>query len=628
MAHAWRRKRIFIVCAARALLEEHVRLINLHTVNVKILIMFVAWFWGRRPVFVQMGPTCDSLLANPCQPSPCNNGGNCIVTDGHFDCICKPDWSGATCSEKISCLVEGKPCENFGSCVRGLAINHCECVEGFSGQLCEIRDVRREQCQDKPCNNGGVRPLHYISEWDSSVHEINMITSTDSVWNNTTTITTMVPPTNTQSHEEISCNACHNSDVCIETSKGAICICEKGYMGVRCERQGDVCSALSCPEHQLCRPVITATDVQTKCGCPIGFTGKECKTGTAASFSENSIFIYQSPHVMIGSSSGPLPYVLSLSFRTTVPTVHIASGENIFGERLFSLRLIESRLAVNISGTLYNKLVPTNLNDGNWKILHVNKSEKDFEISLLDEFGYQLLSQTLPRLSSFDVFSTRIGKISDSDLFIGCMADVDIDGSTIEIASSNRGIGIVNEEMRGNKFRCVQAANTFPSAPSPRVITAVLVSTSGRTLLVFVVLHFCLLFVCTVSLQVHLDMAIKALLPKLVRSRAGRKAIHELISQKRIDDNEDHVLYIDDVIESEGDIPSRFNHPMFIEKIQLGSSDAINKDAFTTSDYFKGSLQDIQVNGASIILHQHPKFEVDQLGRVSKLQNVLEVIHY
>ena len=34
---------------------------------------------------------------NPCNPNPCQNGGNCIDKDDHFQCDCSPGYSGDTC---------------------------------------------------------------------------------------------------------------------------------------------------------------------------------------------------------------------------------------------------------------------------------------------------------------------------------------------------------------------------------------------------------------------------------------------------------------------------------------------------------------------------------------------------
>ncbi|ETN82636.1 EGF-like domain protein [Necator americanus] len=155
----------------------------------------------------------------------------------------------------------------------------------------------------------------------------------------------------------------------------------------------------------------------------------------------------------------------------------------------------------------------------------------DVVISAVNEDGYQLVLQSLPRQTTFDVFATRFGKTSDSEYFVGCAADFIIGDSDIDLATSSRGTGIAH-----------------------------------------------------------------------VRSRAGGKSVHELESHKIVNDNKDHIIQvyrerrqvrldIDGKLDSEGTIPSRFDHPMFAEKLQLGSSRGVPKDAFITDDNFKGNEQ-------------------------------------
>lgn len=35
-------------------------------------------------------------------PSPCENGGTCVVDGDSFSCLCKEGWEGATCSHSES----------------------------------------------------------------------------------------------------------------------------------------------------------------------------------------------------------------------------------------------------------------------------------------------------------------------------------------------------------------------------------------------------------------------------------------------------------------------------------------------------------------------------------------------
>ncbi|KAK6015948.1 EGF-like domain protein, partial [Ostertagia ostertagi] len=157
----------------------------------------------------------------------------------------------------------------------------------------------------------------------------------------------------------LGCDSCVHSDKCVESPSGALCVCQSGYHGLRCDQPGDPCDAVSCIRPLVCQPLIAAGGTQTTCKCPIGWTGPKCLQNTAVSFNESSLFIHQSPSVMIGSFLRPSAYALSFAMRTTAPT--------------------------------------------------------DVLISVINEAGYQLLSRSLPRLTSFDVFATRVGKIGDSE---------------------------------------------------------------------------------------------------------------------------------------------------------------------------------------------------------------------
>ena len=45
------------------------------------------------------GQNCVYLPAieTYCTPSPCNNGGTCVVTDSGFKCSCRPQYAGELC---------------------------------------------------------------------------------------------------------------------------------------------------------------------------------------------------------------------------------------------------------------------------------------------------------------------------------------------------------------------------------------------------------------------------------------------------------------------------------------------------------------------------------------------------
>lgn len=77
---------------------------------------------------------------------------------------------------------------------------------------------------------------------------------------------------------------------------------------------------------------------------------------------------------MIGMATGPLPYSFDVTFKTTVPQVHIVSGENIFGQKLFTAGLNGGLVWLNVSGTAYAKLLNLKINDGRWHRLQIVKT--------------------------------------------------------------------------------------------------------------------------------------------------------------------------------------------------------------------------------------------------------------
>lgn len=45
---------------------------------------------------------CLPAKNSSCLPSPCENGGTCVVDGDSFSCVCKEGWEGATCSHSES----------------------------------------------------------------------------------------------------------------------------------------------------------------------------------------------------------------------------------------------------------------------------------------------------------------------------------------------------------------------------------------------------------------------------------------------------------------------------------------------------------------------------------------------
>lgn len=98
------------------------------------------------------GPTCEMVDEDPCDPNPCENDGTCSVADGALVCECEPGFEGETCETEIDECADA-PCQNGGLCTDEVAGFSCECPMGFDGDACEINI---DDCAGAPCQNGGM----------------------------------------------------------------------------------------------------------------------------------------------------------------------------------------------------------------------------------------------------------------------------------------------------------------------------------------------------------------------------------------------------------------------------------------------------------------------------------------
>ncbi|VDL75498.1 unnamed protein product [Nippostrongylus brasiliensis] len=613
------------------------------------------------------GLKCSERIRG-CDSAPCLNGGRCEEIVGGYKCYCLPEYTGETCETIVPCLVDGV-CHADGE------FTTCECPQGFGGLNCSIVGGLSPTCVGNPCRNGGqCQPVgdpqedgfkcmcktgyegnfceQEVSEWDSSVVEVTTVYSTTEVPTTPATNLKVATPSRQPGgvQAKSDCEGCVNMDKCLQSNSGPLCVCRPGYQGERCDKPGE--SLLAFMTFQC-----VVVEHQVRIG--------------------ENLRIFFTDWLRSSSSSGPLPYAVLFSFRTTVPTVHIVSGENIFGQQLFTIAITDDHFAVTINGATYSKLIPYSINDGNWYSVKLQKLEEDVLVSVVNEAGYQLLSRSLPRTASFDVFSTRVGKIGESEYFLGCIADFSInEANAIDLSTSGRGTNIASGckhtvQCSGNPclnggscqdfwthFTCVckppflpplcmnsLPPSTFGHENETSFVEISVPSETSQNLKFLTTIQFIMrssspngtiLFLGEVGDELATFISISIQEGHiLVRSRAGGRTVHELKSRKRVDDNKDHVLSIrrqrrqvklevDGTLDSEGTMPSRFDHPLFAEILQLASGRNVTSDAFATSASFKGTLQDTRINEKSVVLHSQPFFAVDQLGHVTTQENVLE----
>jgi protocadherin Fat 4 len=101
------------------------------------------------------GDSCE-FKTNPCDPNPCEAGGQCVPEGTAFNCLCPQHRSGPLCEIEKSNSCDRNPCQNGGTCRESSTGSEgdffCLCRPGFQGNLCQIS---LDPCQPNPCQNGG-----------------------------------------------------------------------------------------------------------------------------------------------------------------------------------------------------------------------------------------------------------------------------------------------------------------------------------------------------------------------------------------------------------------------------------------------------------------------------------------
>ncbi|XP_048580138.1 uncharacterized protein LOC5520382 [Nematostella vectensis] len=85
------------------------------------------------------GDLCDKEV-DPCNPTPCQNGGTCSLTSNGTDysCTCAPSFTGKNCTTDIDECSDPKLCKNGGLCQNKEGGYTCNCTSSFSGKNCEF----------------------------------------------------------------------------------------------------------------------------------------------------------------------------------------------------------------------------------------------------------------------------------------------------------------------------------------------------------------------------------------------------------------------------------------------------------------------------------------------------------
>ena len=113
-------------------------------------------------------------FTDPCESSPCKNGGKCNSENGEWKCDCTSQYFGLNCENKRNPCQYIK-CLNGGTCVptSDNAIS-CSCQSGFQGAFCKEKQDKKvkeeaelmrgkSKQQQKPIY-GSFQSSHFLSK--------------------------------------------------------------------------------------------------------------------------------------------------------------------------------------------------------------------------------------------------------------------------------------------------------------------------------------------------------------------------------------------------------------------------------------------------------------------------------
>uniref|UniRef100_A0A914XYG1 Uncharacterized protein n=1 Tax=Panagrolaimus superbus TaxID=310955 RepID=A0A914XYG1_9BILA len=199
------------------------------------------------PGFV--GEKCETAL-DLCRQNPCQNGGKCeSLSNGTYACNCDEQYFGRRCQQKRSVTCTARPCENGGICKDSEdGTVECECPEGDNcAQFADICHLSGQSfCKHGACKNIFGGALCTCDEgWTGSRCDID--------------------------EDECAEFPCNNNGTCINTAGGFRCECAPFYLGSRCEIQG-ICATEPCL-HGTC---VQHSAKEHTCNCDKGFEGSRC----------------------------------------------------------------------------------------------------------------------------------------------------------------------------------------------------------------------------------------------------------------------------------------------------------------------------------------------------------------
>ncbi|EPQ16848.1 Crumbs like protein 2 [Myotis brandtii] len=197
--------------------------------------------------------TAGCVSEDLCRPSPCLNGGTCLVTWNDFHCTCPANFTGPTCAQQLWC--PGQPCLPPATCEEVPDGFVCECVPwaspmlgaGHSGWALNPQMPTQGLCW--PVLEG-LR----VGKPQASCPQSSLFLPRSQV----------LP-------EGCRLNVtCPDGSPCEGGPQGANCSCQEGFAGQRCQLS---CEANPCLNGGTCRVAAGAYE----CVCSARFSGQFCE---------------------------------------------------------------------------------------------------------------------------------------------------------------------------------------------------------------------------------------------------------------------------------------------------------------------------------------------------------------
>ncbi|KFU90515.1 Crumbs 1, partial [Chaetura pelagica] len=269
------------------------------------------------------GTHCEVDI-NECASQPCQNNGTCHDLVNRYHCDCSDTgFEGDHCElDILECASE--PCLNGATCVEGVKNYSCACWPGYTGQHCE-EDV--DECAADPCHNGGVclersNPAHYGAQPDFPSDFSYSQAAGFLCWCQPG-FAGVECAVNINECEE---GPCKNGAVCEDGIADYTCHCVPSQDGIlwggkNCSVKLTGCQTHDCQNEALCIPTYQAESHGHLCQCQPGFYDATCSTPTTFSFASRGYLLIELP--MNNQSRRDVADELasvSLRFRTTLPS--------------------------------------------------------------------------------------------------------------------------------------------------------------------------------------------------------------------------------------------------------------------------------------------------------------------